>query len=76
VLNDTTDEVERIGSRQHVDRVLAELVAAAAQRGVDAATLRQLASIRLELFDDLDLVELLLLASGMFAELGARNGAR
>jgi hypothetical protein len=74
-VNDT-DEVERIGSRQHVDRVLAELVDAAGHRSVDADTLRQLARIRLEQFDDLDLVELMLLAAGMFAELGIRNAQR
>lgn len=64
------DEVARIGARQTVDRVLADLVAAS-QQGVDEATVRQLATVRLELFDDVDLVELLLLAAGMFAALGS-----
>lgn len=66
---------EAIATRQTIDTLLAELVAAA-RSGADAATVRQLARVRLEVLDDEDLAELMLLAAGMFAELGRRNEGR
>jgi hypothetical protein len=65
------DEVEQIGARLHVDRVVAEVVAAT--RTVDVATVRQLAHVRVEQFDEVEVVELLLLAAVLVAERALRN---
>ena len=66
------DPAEQIESRQHIDRVLAELVAAS-RSGADAATVRRLAEVRLEQLDEDDVLELALLAAGLYAEIGYRN---
>lgn len=64
-------EVEAVGARLHVDRVVAEVIAAT--RTTDPDTVRQLARIRVEQFDEVEVVELLLLASVLVAERALRN---